>query len=1071
MGLWDTPSVARYALGPFDLLRPLGQGGMGVVWHGRHRTDGTEVAIKWVAGSEVDAPAFLREAEAMARLHHPHIVQIYDLGRMPESARVEGAGVGAPYLVMELLPEGTLVDHGGVIGWSGMRNVLLVLLDALAHAHARGLLHRDLKPANVLRDRDGSWRLADFGIARAAHAEGRAAGTPAYMAPELLQGRDAEAGPWSDLYALGALAWQLATGRTPVAGASPAEVLARSLASSWGPWAPRVAVPEGLRAWAERLLQPDFERRFERAADAALALQALGEPVEQKTGTVADLAPAATFVLDEPVAAPLATAGTAVPEAVRFPACPREWRHAGGSVPLPQNLGLGLFGLREVPFVGRYEERSALWRELVLQHDGRGPRVVWLTGDGGIGVTRTARWLAERADELGLAQHWSGDLSLRAMVRAAVPISTHPSMARAQLASRLGVAPTSPRVATWLAWLGDEALPPYNERVALVAQLLTAESRRRPILVHADASERLDEILALSEHVRATPDARVLFLISAKAPPAGADAVHALRPMKEVSLRGLVGQVLGIEHGLAVDLAHRAAGSPRVVLDALARAVAHGALVPGPDGYRLVGDVDWQADEDELFRDRVDADDGVSALAVGAVLGTRVDASEWRRACALAEVPVPEGVLDQSFRRGWLVPVPEGFRFAEPRLQRALKRQVRHAGAWATLQAAAGRAIDAERDPARAARHLLAAGLGEEALEPLRQGAQQSYGQGDLAGAALLYARLVEVLDALGREATLARADALGWQSWVAVQRARFEEATRMADEALALGERLGEPGVVGSARHTRGVARAELGLPGAEEDLIAASEGYAAAGQQRYAVRARLTAWLTRPPAEALEPLRALYEAHAEDEPLAGSLSRMIAVSLGALGDREGALRWAETAAAHAREVGGVAAERQAAVAVGDARLELGDLDGAERAYRWVIEQAVDDQDGRNLEAELSLGLVDLERGAFQTASQRLRRCARRWRAVAELGLHAAAMLAVFAHEGDTQGFDEYVGHAMQPVEPPRRAVRSAEIAAGLWRDRGDEARAERALALALHHAEASGLDLDAARVREQMT
>src|SRR5262245_24170105 len=135
---------------------------------------------------------------------------------------------GSPFLAMELANVGSLREHATPVDYPSVRHLLLQLLDALAHAHARGVLHRDVKPGNVLIFEDDLGRravkLADFGLA---HALGRCpvdgelsatAGTPTYMAPEQHQGAWREFGPWTDLYALGCTAFRLVQGRPPFEG-------------------------------------------------------------------------------------------------------------------------------------------------------------------------------------------------------------------------------------------------------------------------------------------------------------------------------------------------------------------------------------------------------------------------------------------------------------------------------------------------------------------------------------------------------------------------------------------------------------------------------------------------------------------------------------------------------------------------------------------------------------------------------------------------------------------------------------------------------------------------------------
>ena len=271
------PPLLPNLLRAFEVLEPLAAGGMGQVLRGRHRRSGQPVAVKLLLGRAVATPAalegFAREARAAARLDHPHITRLIDYG-LTEDAQ--------PVLIMELASGGDLSRWvQSPPPWATLRDAIGQLLDALAHAHARGLVHRDLKPGNVLlrgrRDRLRGVALTDLGLAISAQdrAEGvlASAGTPRYMAPEQAQGELHAIGPWTDLYGLGALVWTIAQGSPP-----PREDEER-LALAWHP--PRLAAPPGLGRWLCGLLAPSPWRRPRHAAAAGagpLSLIHISEP-------------------------------------------------------------------------------------------------------------------------------------------------------------------------------------------------------------------------------------------------------------------------------------------------------------------------------------------------------------------------------------------------------------------------------------------------------------------------------------------------------------------------------------------------------------------------------------------------------------------------------------------------------------------------------------------------------------------------------------------------------------------------------------------------------------------------
>ena len=281
-------------LGPFTLESFLDRGGMGEIWLGRHVPRDMPVAIKVLTGRHARAPErvrdFRREVQAVARLNHPNIIMLLDRGSLPDDADARSDGRlanGSPYLVMEYADRGALDDP---LGWPELRATLMTLLGALGHAHARGLVHRDLKPANVLRFSAATARpglkLSDFGLAHMSRAEqdhplealASTAGTPRYMAPEQFRGQWRDYGPWTDLYALGIIAWRLVSGDEPFDGPRIGDFALQHTRSPLPRLDPRIDVPDGLDAWIARLCAKRPDQRFQRARDAAWALEKLAAP-------------------------------------------------------------------------------------------------------------------------------------------------------------------------------------------------------------------------------------------------------------------------------------------------------------------------------------------------------------------------------------------------------------------------------------------------------------------------------------------------------------------------------------------------------------------------------------------------------------------------------------------------------------------------------------------------------------------------------------------------------------------------------------------------------------------------
>jgi len=422
---------------------------MGEVWRGTHA--GLPVAVKLITASAArraeHRETFRNEVRAMAALDHPGIVAVYDYGEVDKESVQRSQrrlAPGSPYIVMELAGGGSIEPFATAdrtpLSYSELRSLLLGILDGLAHAHARGLVHRDLKPANVLvctgDDARPGLKLTDFGIAHMAGdhertgTHGGFCGTPHYMAPEQLKEQWRDYGPWTDLYSLGCLAFELAAGERPVCGDSPVVVAMAALEGHRLPFRPRIALPDGFEAWLERLMARNHRDRYRRAADAANALLDLGDGEDlERTSTALGvptaapeaLAPASTEDDEDETATvvfsqedrAIVTLAAIADEASRLPpqidaprVVPESWRRRGPAHP-PMPLlgaGLGLYGLRELPLVDRTEERDFLWDALRRAAESGRPNMVLLAGSVGYGKSRLAEWLCERAHETGAAE-------------------------------------------------------------------------------------------------------------------------------------------------------------------------------------------------------------------------------------------------------------------------------------------------------------------------------------------------------------------------------------------------------------------------------------------------------------------------------------------------------------------------------------------------------------------------------------------------------------------------------------------------------------------------------------------
>jgi len=258
-------SPSGLVLGRYRPLRPLGTGGSGSVWLARDETSGLEVALKVIAKEGKAAPRAEREAEAAARLRHPHCLRAYGLE----------ADERHLYIAYEYVPGSTLRQalRAGALNDAGAVEAAAQVLEGLAFAHARGIVHRDVKPSNVLvaEEENVSVRLFDFGLAQLADAEtltaaGDVPGTLAYISPERLVGETA--GPPADVWAVGVLLWEALAGHHPFWRVSPFETGEMIKAGAPSIREARPDLPDELVEAVDRALSVD---PAERPAAAALA--------------------------------------------------------------------------------------------------------------------------------------------------------------------------------------------------------------------------------------------------------------------------------------------------------------------------------------------------------------------------------------------------------------------------------------------------------------------------------------------------------------------------------------------------------------------------------------------------------------------------------------------------------------------------------------------------------------------------------------------------------------------------------------------------------------------------------
>ena len=577
--LLPTTATSHVVLGSFVLdQRPFAEGSQGALYGGRHLRWEAPVAVKVL--KEGDGGSLEREAALLARLDHPHIVKVLEVGRVDAFAAACSGGawaVGAPYLAMRRVAGGALTALRLRSPEEGLSATVLIreVLQALAHAHAVGVLHLDVKPANVLVE-DGHALLSDFGVSSLLQGDptGRIAGTPQYMAPEQWSAKRARLGPWTDVYGAACLAWWLLLGRRPFPQRGAA---ALRQAHRYGP---RPRLPEGwggpaLQAWFDRALDP---RPLWRFASAAHALQAF--PVLEGLSE----APAVDEDADEPTvfATTIASAVEALPEPGGAMAAPgatplaATWPPAAGRW-AGMREGLAEPGRGALPGWGEVHQR--LWDALRRSAEAGEVRVVRVEPRADVGWDLLGEALAF-ACRLEGGEAWVVD-----GMQAPGP---RWSSLYGQLQGRVGVGTSSVSeiVQQRAPEVDREAMVRVDEGQAEAAdgQVLAELARRlwgrrvAVMVVHGPAPW-------LDASFLAAVGGPMLVVVDDPAVPA--DQVLALPAWSSEELGALLDSVARLERRAREALIEVAAGDPDTAWRVVRQLVEEGALRPSDEGLRL----------------------------------------------------------------------------------------------------------------------------------------------------------------------------------------------------------------------------------------------------------------------------------------------------------------------------------------------------------------------------------------------------------------------------------------------------------------------------------------------------
>ncbi len=834
--IFDLPFF-RVQLGPFLLLKPLTQGSSGPVWMGVHEATERLIVAKFLDTEESRrVMQFNAEVRALCRFEHPHVLRVHDRGELDEEAAETSGGrlrVGMPWVVTDYCAGGHLRERDWT-KWHTLRDQLLQVLDGLAHVHSRGVLHRDIKPENVLDmsvdDGNTDLRLSDFGLATALGEGGsgplNTLGSPGYLPPEVCAQRFDKLSAASDLYSLGCMAWEMATGALPYNTDQPVENLFEDhLKRPLPPFRPQRKLHSGFGSWIQMLLQKEPRDRFRSAAEARLALLEVDRT--RRAGAVnhgRPVIPHAPADKDKPPPQPLAGAG------------------------------LGLYGLRDMPLVGREAAQQALWYALYQTTTGGRPRVLCLEGGAGTGKGRLVQWLAEQASYLGVGQmlrvqhdaqkgpsHGLGPMLSRTFGLGGLPPEQAASRMDEALLTLGIIHPEFRRGLVNLITPGAPSLK-QAERHDLVVRVLLELARQQPVILWVDGAEWAADSLAFARQLSGLmdlPNFPVLVLVTYRPRALATQAEElklvtslqehplcetlTLEPLGPNVLRQYAHSLLPLTEKVAEQLAKRSSGNPLFMEQLLRHWIQSNLLVAQGSVYSLAPGAKpevpesiqtlWVTRVESLVAGQPNGKEAFRALLIAACLGEQVDSVELSTACQADGFELPLWVEEAMVARGLAEPREGGWAFAHALLQECLSRHADEEGEGQALHRACAQMIRGleEKRPGHAARlgrHLLLAGDTFDALPPLLEGMREALHRQDtdaladcieLRGAALKAAGVPPSHQPHG-ENLMAKA-------WYHILCSEWQEAERLAFEGLRGVESFGWAGIAPECEQVLGKA------------------------------------------------------------------------------------------------------------------------------------------------------------------------------------------------------------------------------------------------------------------------
>lgn len=710
-------------LGDFQLGDLIACGGISEIYRAEHSVFGTPAAVKLLskdsARSREHQGVLMAEARAHARLRHPQIVELYDCGDTDEP-------VPRPFLALQLA-DGNLAQRLPVDGVTEFVEVMTSILRGLMYAHARGFLHRDIKPENILvfDEERTRYKISDFGVAlgmRELNVEETLRGTPLYMAPEQVTGRWRLCGPWTDVYAAGVVAWELLTGKPPHDADGLAEMSKIKNAQDPPEFEPLFDVPCALERWTRRMLSRSIHARYAMAADALRGLEEALEDtnVNRQSGEFQKVdrsqVEAIQTLLDAPPVLVDSSPGIQVPQVLVYdpPGLPEDWVEVDERT-VGQSIGLGLFALRPLPFVGHESQRDELWQMLTRVSQGEGLRCVWVESEINSEAGEMVEWFSDEVSESGAArvfrlnhtrERGPMDGFIGALVEHFSAAGLSNQSVREHLANRLGwnessCAESDLRVLASEMSIEREGSESDLERHRVLARFFVRLCSERPVVILIENAQwGLDALNFVGMMQRTFSHLPILFVPVVNRLLADESSLEmvAIQRLAEHQMahrielepptvhdhRKRIDLMLEMTDDLASEIAEITVPDASWSSLLITEIIERDQLEASRDGYALKKGYELPRTLPELIHSRLEtlsSEEAIQALEIAAILGLAPSSLELDSALRAAGIELAAEDI-QRFSDAGLIQLGESWRFTHYTILEVLRERSRAHGRW-----------------------------------------------------------------------------------------------------------------------------------------------------------------------------------------------------------------------------------------------------------------------------------------------------------------------------------------------------------------------------------------------------